>query len=46
MNLFSFFQAIAIQQCLQLDPCNTLNVPDFINVLIDKMKEIEKDEEG
>nr|XP_050845157.1 ADP-ribosylhydrolase ARH3-like isoform X2 [Vespula vulgaris] len=42
----AILQAFAIQQCLQLDPSNELNVPDFINELIDKMKKIEKDEEG
>ncbi|KAK2588728.1 hypothetical protein KPH14_001616 [Odynerus spinipes] len=42
----AILQAIAVQQCLHLDPNNALNVCDFIEELICKMDKIEQDEEG
>ncbi|KAI4472759.1 hypothetical protein M0802_016519 [Mischocyttarus mexicanus] len=42
----AILQAIAIQQCLCLNPKDELNVSNFIKELIDKMDKIEEDDEG
>ncbi|XP_043493896.1 ADP-ribose glycohydrolase ARH3-like isoform X3 [Polistes fuscatus] len=42
----AILQAIAIQQCLGLNPKDKLNVTNFIKELIEKMDKIEEDDEG
>ncbi|XP_015187423.1 PREDICTED: poly(ADP-ribose) glycohydrolase ARH3-like isoform X2 [Polistes dominula] len=42
----AILQALAIQQCLGLNPKDGLNVSHFLKELIDKMDKIEEDEEG
>lgn len=42
----ALLQCMAIQQCLSLNPVQELDVTKFTNQLIDKLQQIEVDEEG
>lgn len=42
----AIFQAIAVHQSLLLNPSEELNVTNFIDDLIHKMDQIERDEDG
>lgn len=46
INITSILKAVAIHQSLLLNPSEELNITNFIDDLINKMDQIEIDEDG